>query len=63
MDLVVERTERLVLQNWKRDGASFVLVRLKCEAIILAAEKVDVDVIARCVDRSAATVQGWFRAW
>ena len=63
MDLVVERAERLVLQNWKRDGASFVLVRLKCEAIILAAERVDVGVIARVVDRSVATVEGWFRDW
>ena len=63
MDLVVESDERAVLQNWKRDAGSFVLVRLKSEAILLGSEEVPVEVIARFVDRSAATVKDWFRDW
>lgn len=51
------------MQNWKRAAGSFVLVRLKSEAIILASEGVGVEVVARFVDRSVGTVQGWFREW
>lgn len=60
---MVERDEWAVLQNWKRDGSSFVLVRLKAEAVMLAAEGVSVEVIGRFVDRTVVTVQGWLRGW
>lgn len=63
MTVIVESSEWNVLQNWKRDGSSFVLVRLKAEAIMLASEDVPVSVIGRFVDRSVATVKGWLRDW
>lgn len=63
MTVVVESSEWEILQNWKRDAGSFVLVRLKAEAIMLASEEVPVGVISRFVDRSVATVQGWLRDW
>lgn len=63
MCVTVESSEWKVLQNWKRDGSSFVLVRLKAEAVMLAAEDVPVEVIGRFVDRSVVTVRGWLRGW
>jgi transposase len=59
----VESSEWKVLQNWKRDAGSFVLVRLKAEAVMLASEDVPVPVIGRFVDRSEVTVRGWLRDW
>jgi transposase len=61
--ITVEASEWDVLQNWKRDRKSFVLVRLKAEAVMLAAESVPVEVIGRFVDRSAGTVRNWLRDW
>lgn len=61
--MTVESSEWDVLQRWKRDRSSFILVRLKAEAIMLAAEDVPVEVIGRFVDRSVATVRSWFRGW
>jgi transposase len=59
----VEASERDVLRNWKRDRRSFVLVRLKAEAVILAAENVPIEIIGRFVDRSVVTVRNWLRDW
>jgi transposase len=61
--ITVEFSEWDVLQRWKRDRSSFVLVRLKAEAVMLAAEDVPVEVIGRFVDRSVPTVHGWLRGW
>lgn len=63
MGITVESSEWTVLQNWKRDAGSFVLVRLKAEAIMLASEDVPFPTIGRFVDRSVATVQAWLRDW
>lgn len=63
MTIAVERDEWKVLQNWKRSRSSFVLVRLKAEAVMLAAEGVSVEIISRFVDRATATVRGWLREW
>jgi Transposase and inactivated derivatives len=61
--VTVEPSEWNVLQSWKRDTSSFVLVRLKAEAIMLASKKVPVDVIGDFVGRSHGTVEGWLRDW
>lgn len=63
MTVTVEYSEWEVLQNWKRGAGSFVLVRLKAEAIMLAFEEVPFGVISRFVDRSVSTVQSWLRDW
>jgi len=63
MVVAVESSEWDILQRWKRDCHSFILVRLRAEAVMLAAENVSVEVIGRFVDRSVATVQGWLRGW
>jgi len=61
--VTVEASEWDVLQRWKRDRSSFILVRLKAEAVMLAAENVPVEVIGRFVDRSVVTVRTWLRGW
>ncbi|SDK20217.1 DDE superfamily endonuclease [Actinopolyspora mzabensis] len=61
--MLVELREWEILQNWKRDAGSFVVVRLKAEAIMLASEDVPIAVIGRFVDRSVSTVLSWFRDW
>ena len=63
MIVTVESSEWNVLQRWKRDRSSFVLVRLKVEAVLLASKDVPIDVIASFVDRCESTVRGWLRGW
>lgn len=59
----IEDAERDVLLHWKRRADSFVLVRLKAEAILYVSEGVSAKVVARIVERSEKTVQEWLRNW
>ena len=65
MCVVVDVTaeERDVLLAWKKRGDSFVLVRLKAEAILYASRGVGTGVIAEMVGRSRRTVSNWLRRW
>ena len=55
----VTKEERDVLLRWKKRSDSFVLVRLKAEAVLRASRGVDVSIIAEMVDRSERTVRDW----
>jgi transposase len=59
----VEDAERGVLLRWKRRTDSLILVRLKAEAVLYVSEGVPAKVVARIVERSEKTVQGWLRDW
>ena len=59
----VDADERSVLLNWKKRGDTFILVRLKAEAVLYASMGVDVEIIAGSVDRSSRTVSGWLNDW
>jgi transposase len=59
----VEDAEREVLLRWKKRIDSFVLVRLKAEAVLYVSEGVPAEVVARMVERSKKTVEGWLRDW
>lgn len=59
----VDADERAVLLNWKKRGDTFVLVRMKAEAVLYASMGVDADTIAASVDRSPRTVSGWLVDW
>ena len=63
MIIEVEDAEREVLLRWKRRTDSFVLVRLKAEAVLYVSEGVPTEVVARMVERSKKTVEGWLRDW
>jgi transposase len=52
-----------VLIRWKKRNDTFVLVRLKAEAVLYASAGVSVDIIAEFVDRSRKTVLGWLSDW
>ena len=59
----VTKEERDVLLRWKKRNDSFVLVRLKAEAVLHASRGVDVSIIAEMVDRSRKTVRDWPASW
>ena len=59
----VTKEERDVLLRWKKRSDSFVLVRLKAEAVLYASRGVDVSIIAEMVDRSRRTVRDWLANW
>jgi transposase len=59
----VDADERTVLLNWKKRGDTFILVRLKAEAVLYASMGVDAETIAASVDRSPRTVTGWLAEW
>ena len=59
----VTKEERDVLLRWKKRSDSFVLVRLKAEAVLYASRGVDVSIIAEMVDRSQRTVRDWLASW
>ena len=59
----VTKEERDVLLRWKKRSDSFVLVRLKAEAVLYASRGVDVSIIAEMVDRSRRTVRDWLASW
>ena len=59
----VTKEERDVLLRWKKRSDSFVLVRLKAEAVLRASRGVDVSVIVEMVDRSRRTVRDWLARW
>ena len=52
-----------VLLRWKKRSDSFVLVRLKAEAVLYASRGVDVSIIAEMVGRSQRTVRNWLARW
>ena len=55
----VTKEGRDVLLRRKKRSDSFVLVRLKAEAVLYASRGVDVSIIAEMVDRSEITVRDW----
>ena len=55
----VTKEERDVLLRWKKRSDSFVLVRLKAEAVLHASRDVDVSIIAEMVGRSQRAVRNW----
>ena len=59
----VTKEERDVRLRWKKRSDSFVLVRLKAEAVLYASRGVDVSIIAEMVDRSRRTVRDWLANW
>ena len=59
----VTKEERDVFLRWKKRSDSFVLVRLKAEAVLYASRGVDVSIIAEMVDRSRRTVRDWLASW
>ena len=59
----VTKEERDVLLRWKKRSDSFILVRLKAEAVLYASRGVDVSIIAEMVDRSQRTVRNWLARW
>lgn len=63
MVIEVEPAEWDSLLRWKKRSDSFVLVRSKAEAVMLASKNVGTDVIAAMVDRSEKTVNVWLRDW
>ncbi|MEJ2859503.1 IS630 family transposase [Saccharothrix sp. CCNWLW140] len=63
MIVEVERAEWDSLLRWKKRSDSFVLVRSKAEAVMLASKGVGADVIAAVAGRSEKTVKGWLRDW
>jgi len=63
MTIDVRPDEFNVLMNWKKRSDTFVLPRLKAEAILYASRGVGVDIIAELSARSERTVQGWLEDW
>lgn len=59
----VEPSERTVLLNWKKRNDTFILIRLRAEAILYSSMGVDTEIIASSVDRSPRTVSEWLRDW
>ena len=59
----VTKEKRDVLLRWKKRSDSFILVRLKAEAVLYASRGVDVSIIAEMVDRSQRTVRNWLARW
>ena len=59
----VTKEERDVFLRWKKRSDSFVLVRLKAEAVLYASRGVDVSIIAEMVGRSQRTVRNWLARW
>ncbi|MBF0697837.1 IS630 family transposase [Actinomyces bowdenii] len=55
--------ERDIFLRWRKRSDSFVLVRLKAEAVLYASRGVDVGIIAEMTDRSERTVRDWLSAW
>ena len=55
--------EHDVLLRWKKRSDTLVLVRLKAEAVLYASHGVDVDIIAKMVDRTGRTVREWLAGW
>jgi len=59
----VDADERAILLKWKKRDDSFILVRLKAEAVLYASMGVDAELIAVSVERTPRTVSGWLEAW
>ena len=52
-----------VLMSWKKRADTLTLIRLKAEAVLYVSQGVSPEIVAKLVDRSAKTVQGWLRDW
>ncbi len=63
MQVDVTPEEHDVLLRWKKRSDTLVLVRLKAEAVLYASHGVDVDIIAKMVDRTGRTVREWLMEW
>ena len=63
MQVDVTQKEHDVLLRWKKRSDTLVLVRLKAEAVLYASHGVDVDIIAKMVDRTGRTVREWLAGW
>ena len=63
MHVDVTQKEHDVLLRWKKRSDTLVLVRLKAEAVLYASHGVDVDIIAKMVDRTGRTVWEWLAEW
>lgn len=63
MQVEITDDERQVLLGWKKRRDSFVLVRLKAEAVLYASRGVDLGIIAEMVERSERTVRDWLSDW
>lgn len=59
----VTAEEMTVLMNWKKRSDTFVLPRMKSEAVLYISEGVDIAIVAKLVDRSVKTVKGWIADW
>jgi transposase len=62
LQVETSESERRVLVGYKR-LPNLILVQMKAEAIILAAEGADIPLIARVVDRAESTIREWLRQW
>ena len=62
LQVETSESERHILTGYKR-LTTLILVEMKAEAIILAAEGVDIPVIARVMDRAESTIKEWLRQW
>ncbi|MDR1427008.1 MAG: hypothetical protein LBJ08_04545 [Bifidobacteriaceae bacterium] len=60
--ITVTAEERRILKDYKR-AAREILIQAKAEAILLAGENVDIEIIARFADREPSTVREWLRQW
>ena len=63
MQVEVTPEETAVLIRWKKRSDTYVLVRMKAEAILYASHGVDVGIIAEMVERTERTVQEWLAEW
>ena len=59
----VTENEKNVLMAWKKRSDTLILIRLKAEAVLYVSEGVAPEIVAKLVDRSVKTVQGWLRDW
>ena len=63
MQIEVTPEETAVLIRWKKRTDTYVLVRMKAEAILYASEGVGINIIAKMVERSEKTVREWLAEW
>ncbi|WP_244937824.1 hypothetical protein [Acidipropionibacterium jensenii] len=55
----VTADEMTFLMNWKKQPDTFILPRMKSEAILYVFEDADITIVAKLIDRSVKIVKGW----
>ena len=55
MQVDVAQKEHDIFLRWKKRSDTLILVRLKAEAVLYASHGVDVNIIAKMVDRAGRT--------